>query len=264
VAVVRGLGLASTAGLKPGTTGSGPPFLSSSLMVWIGTSGYNYPEWKGSFYPDKLPAAKMLPYYAERFRTVEINYTFYRVPTEAILNGWVRATPEEFRFTLKAPRRITHDAKLQQCADLTQLFCARAQGLGSRLGLLLFQLPPAFRCDLAVLDGFLDTLPPRCRAAFEFRHPSWLVPAVFERLARRNLALCIADSERLTTPVVATADYGYLRLRDEGYQDADLAGWARVILDQRDRWQDTFVYFKHEEQGKGPEFTRRLLERLNT
>jgi uncharacterized protein YecE (DUF72 family) len=232
------------------------------MPYWIGTSGYSYPEWKGSFYPSKLPAAKMLPYYAERFTTVEINATFYRIPNAKMLAGWSAQTPAAFAFTLKAPRRITHDAKLQRCEEILHVFLDVAATLGPKLGIFLFQLPPSFRSDLAVLTAFLDQLPHGTRAAFEFRHPSWLTDDVFAALKARNLALCIADSEKLSTPVVATADYGYFRLRDEGYQDGDIARWAKIIGGQAPGWKDTFVYFKHEEQGKGPEFASRLKEEL--
>ena len=158
-------------------------------MIWVGTSGYNYPEWKGSFYPDTMPAAKMLPYYAERFPTVEINYTFYRAPNEKILAGWSNATPERFKLTLKAPKRITHDARLKDCADRLQYFIDTAVTLGPKLGALLFQLPPNFKQDLAVLDAFLETVPSGTVAAFEFRHGSWLNDDVYRRLQARNLAL---------------------------------------------------------------------------
>jgi len=226
-------------------------------MNWIGTSGYNYPEWKGGFYPEKIPAAKMLPYYAERFATVEINYTFYRMPNEKILAGWAAHTPSTFRFTLKAPRSITHDNRLRNVGDLVRGFCNVASTLGDRLGALLFQLPPNLKRDLGLFDAFLETLPPKVVAAFEFRHDSWHDEAVFDMLRRRNLALCIADSEKMSTPVVSTADYAYYRLRDEGYQPADIDRWAGVIRAQSSA-HDAYVYFKHEEQGKGPEFANLL------
>src|SRR6202790_4627481 len=143
------------------------------MAIWGGTSGYNYPEWKGSFYPATLPDTKMLPYYPQRFPTVEINYTFYRAPNAKILEGWNRETPERFKLTLKAPKRITHDARLRDCADKVRYFLDTAATLGPKLGALLFQLPPYLRKDLAVLDAFLDTFPPNVRAAFEFRHSSW-------------------------------------------------------------------------------------------
>jgi uncharacterized protein YecE (DUF72 family) len=174
--------------------------------ILVGTSGYNYPEWRGTFYPEKFSTDKMLAYYAERLPTVEINYTFYRIPTEKLLAGWAAGTPEHFTFTLKAPRRITHDSKLRHCEDLLQTFCRTAKTLGPKLAALLFQLPPTFRRDVDVLRSFVDLLPDGTRAAFEFRHASWFDPAVYEALRARNVALCIADSEKLSTPVEMTAD----------------------------------------------------------
>ncbi|OFW21397.1 MAG: hypothetical protein A3H97_20305 [Acidobacteria bacterium RIFCSPLOWO2_02_FULL_65_29] len=231
-------------------------------MIWIGTSGYNYPEWKGSFYPSDLPAAKMLPYYAARFPTVEINYTFYRMPNEKITSGWAAQTPSPYKLTLKAPRRITHDSRLKHCGELVGAFCRVARTLGDKLGALLFQLPPNLKKDLALFDAFLAELPPRVCAAFEFRHVSWLDDEVAERLSKRNLALCIADSEKLSTPVRVTADYAYFRLRDEGYTPDHIARWADTIARETARCRDVFVYFKHEEEGKGPAFARLLMDRL--
>ncbi len=231
-------------------------------MFWIGTSGYNYLEWRGSFYPPTLPPAKMLPFYAARFATVEINYTFYRMPNEAMLRGWAASTPERFKLTLKAPRRITHDAKLQNCRPLVETFLATAATLHDKLGVLLFQLPPTFKLSLAVLDEFLSWLPPGVRAAFEFRHASWHSEDVYVRLRRHNAALCIAESDKMTTPLVTTADFGYFRLRDEGYGSEDLRRWADRLREQQERCGDIFVYFKHEEAGKGPEFARTLGEML--
>jgi uncharacterized protein YecE (DUF72 family) len=227
-------------------------------MFWIGTSGYNYLEWRGSFYPATLPPAKMLPFYAARFPTVEINYTFYRMPSDAMLRGWAAVTPERFKLTLKAPRRITHDAKLQNCRPLVDTFLATAATLHDKLGVLLFQLPPTFKLALPILDEFLSWLRPGVRAAFEFRHPSWHADAVFERLRRHNAALCIAESEKMATPLVTTADFAYFRLRDEGYTPDDLRRWADRLREQQARCGDIFVYFKHEEAGKGPEFARTL------
>lgn len=230
--------------------------------IWIGTSGYNYPEWRGTFYPEKFAAARMLPYYAARFSTVEINYTFYRLPNEKIVAGWAATTPPGFRLTLKAPKRITHDRRLKDCASLLQAFCHVAGTLGDRLGVLLFQLGPTFKCDLGIFDAFLADLPPGARAAFEFRHVSWLSDEVYDRLRARNLALCIADSEKASTPVVVTADYGYFRLRDEGYTPEALATWAATIRAHQPAWNDTYVYFKHEDAGKGPDFARALASEL--
>jgi uncharacterized protein YecE (DUF72 family) len=229
--------------------------------VRVGTSGYNYPEWRGTFYPEKFSTDKMLAFYAERFPTVEINYTFYRLPTETLLAGWSAGTPDGFSFTLKAPRRITHDAKLQRCEDLAQTFCRTARTLGPKLAVLLFQLPPTFRKNADVLRSFVELLPEGTRAAFEFRHASWFEADVFDVLRSRNLALCVADSEKMSTPVEMTADYAYFRLRDEGYQQADIERWASII-GGLPGIGDAFVYFKHEEQGLGPVFAQRLMASL--
>ena len=231
-------------------------------MIYVGTSGYNYPEWKGSFYPENLSAARMLPYYGERFSTVEINYTFYRMPTAKLVTGWASQVPADFKFTLKAPKRITHDRRLKDVADSLRGFCEAAGELGPKLGALLFQLAPNFKKDLAVFDAFLGILPPRVCAAFEFRNDTWLDEEVYARLRERNLALCIADNEKRSTPVMATADYAYLRLRDEGYTPDHIIAWAGHVRDLAARCKDVYVYFKHEDEGKGPEFGRMLKEQL--
>ena len=231
-------------------------------MIWVGTSGYNYPEWKGSFYPSDLPTAKMLPYYAARFPTVEINYTFYRMPNEKLVSGWAAQTPAPYKLTLKAPRRITHDSRLKNAGSYVSGFCQVAGTLGDKLGALLFQLPPNLKKDVATFDAFLAELPPKVCAAFEFRHESWLDEEIFSRLANRNLALCVADSEKMSTPVRVTADYAYFRLRDEGYTPDDISRWSDTVARVTEGLRDVFIYFKHEEQGKGPEFARLLMQRL--
>src|SRR6185295_2471304 len=192
---------------------------------WGGTSGYNYQEWKGSFYPEDLTDKQMLPYYGERFTSVEINYTFYRMPTARILANWARCTPDHFRFALKAPRRITHDQRLRSIEDTVASFCEVAETLGDKLGPLLFQLPPFMKKDVELLEVFLHDLPPGVRPAIEFRHASWHSDDTYEVLRRFGVALCIADSEERTTPFEATAPFGYLRLRRAGYDDDDLATW---------------------------------------
>ena len=232
------------------------------MAIWVGTSGYNYPEWKGSFYPQRLPAAKMLPYYAQRLNTVEINYTYYRMPNAKILQSWDDATPQDYKLTLKAPKRITHDARLRNCEDSLKFFVETAAKLGPKLGALLFQLPPGFKQDLALLDSFLAWLPAGTCAAFEFRHGSWLNEEVYARFRERNIALCVADSETMATPIVLTADYGYFRLRDEGYSAAEIGDWARRIRESTLGCKDVFVYFKHEETGTGPQFAKIFLDAL--
>jgi len=232
-------------------------------MIHVGTSGFNYPEWRGTFYPEGFPAKKMFEYYAQRFRTVEINATFYRMPTPKLTTAWLEQAPPGFSYALKAPRRITHDKRLKDCEELVQFFYESARVLGPRLATLLFQLPPNFKCDLARLDAFLAVLPSDLRAAFEFRHESWLTEEVYTRLERHRAALCIADFGDRATPIRATARHVHFRLRDEGYTPADLERWAVEILSHGAAWDEVFVYFKHEEEGKGPEFAKAFVEILN-
>jgi uncharacterized protein YecE (DUF72 family) len=229
---------------------------------WIGTSGFQYPEWKGTFYPEDLSTAKMLPYYAERFTTTEVNYTFRRIPSAKTIQGWWDSTPERFKFSLKAPQKVTHFAKLKNCGDTMRYFCQVISDLETKLGPVLFQLPPAFKKDAALLEAFLEEVPPGMRAAFEFRHPSWLDEEIFGLLNRKNIALCIAESADLSTPVVATADYGYLRLRREDYTDADMGRWAEAIKEKANVWPDVFIYLKHEESGMGPKLAAQLMDIL--
>src|SRR5579862_6763418 len=234
------------------------------MPLWVGTSGYNYPEWKGSFYPEKLPPAQMLPYYAERFSSVEINNSFYRMPSAQALAGWSAATPERFKLTLKAPKRITHQARLRDCASPVEHFLTLAATLGPKRGAALFQLPPFLRKDCGLLAAFIAILPPDSGAAFEFRHASWFDDEVYALLAQHDLALCIADSEKLSTPPQITASYAYFRLRDEGYEEADITRWAELIAARAAHCRDVFVYFKHEESGKGPAFARLLQQALGS
>lgn len=231
------------------------------MNFWIGTSGFQYSEWKGNFYPEDLPTAKMLSFYAERFNATEINYTFHRVPVQKTIENWKAQTPETFRFALKAPQKITHWAKLRDCSDTVDYFCKVVTGLGERLGPVLFQLPPTFKKDTDVLSSFLRELP-SMRAAFEFRHESWFDAEVFELLKSRNIALCIADTDALATPKNITADYGYLRLRREDYSSEDVKEWSDFVRERNTTWSDAFVYFKHEESGIGPKLARQMTEFL--
>jgi uncharacterized protein YecE (DUF72 family) len=198
----------------------------------------------------------MLPYYAERFGTVEINYTFYRMPSVRTIAGWEAETPPSFTFALKAPKRITHDRRLREVQEPLRHFLDVTAGLGPKRGPLLFQLPPTFRRDTERLEELLLLLPPEVRAALEFRHASWFADDVYALLSRRNAALCVADTETGTTPLVATADWGYVRLRDADYSDSALAAWCAQL--GRADWREAFVYFKHEESGTGPALARRL------
>jgi uncharacterized protein YecE (DUF72 family) len=227
------------------------------MNLHVGTSGYSYPEWKGSFYPKDLPAAKMLRFYGERFDAVEINYTFKRMPQASVLEKWAASVPAGFQFALKAPKLITHQQKLQVADDSVSELFHVAGVLKKRLGPLLFQLPPSFPKDLSRLRDFLALLPSRCRVAFEFRHSSWLDDAVFGLLHDHGAALCIAEAEDgLDIPFLATTDWGYVRLRRPDYSPRELSAWVRRIQEQG--WCDTFVFFKHEDQGKGPQLAKRL------
>ena len=232
------------------------------MRVHVGTSGFNYPAWKGSFYPADLPASGMLEYYATRFTTVEINATFYRMPTAKTLGAWAAVTPAAFVFALKAPQRITHVQRLRDVDDSVRYFCETARTLGPKLGPLLFQLPPSFVKDLGRLADLLALLPPGGQYAVEFRHPSWLADDVYERLRGANAALCLAETEGGTTPLVTTADFGYLRLRDDRYDDADLRRWVETLRGRAGDWRQAYVFFKHEESGAGPALAQRLQARL--
>ena len=229
------------------------------MKLHVGTSGFAYKEWKGSFYPEDLPAQGMLHYYGAHFRSVEINNTFYRMPTRALLEAWAGEVPADFKFVLKASQRITHHHRLVDADEDVGYLLDVAATLQQRLGALLFQLPPNLKKDAPRLDAFLALLPPGRRAAFEFRHPSWFDDEVFALLHQHQAALCIAEAEGdLEVPVVATADWGYLRLRRPDYGDAELKAWVKRVRQQD--WQDAFVFFKHEEAGRGPQLAQRFLQ----
>ena len=221
-------------------------------MIWVGTSGYNYPEWKGSFYPSDLAAAKMLPYYAARFPTVEINYTFYRMPNEKLAAGWAAQTPEPYKLTLKAPRRITHDSRLKNAGDLVSGFCRVAASLGPKLGALLFQLPPNMKKDLAVFDAFLAELPPRVCAAFEFRHLSWFDDDTYRLLEKHGVALCINDNDEFECPVKITAKHTYIRLRRDDYPSEQRAIWKERIASLSREGIDVLAFIKHKDNPDAP------------
>jgi uncharacterized protein YecE (DUF72 family) len=232
------------------------------MNFWIGTSGFQYAEWKGNFYPEDLPTAKMLPFYAERFNTTEINYTFHRIPSAKTIENWNKLTPEKFCFALKAPQKITHWSKLRDCGDTMRYFHDVTSGLGEKLGPVLFQLPPTFKKDTFVLADFVNCFPSGMRAAFEFRHDSWFGDDVWEILKSRNVSLCIADTEDLATPKITTADYGYLRLRRADYTKIDIETWSELVRERNKDWKDVFIYFKHEEAGAGPKFAKQMIELL--
>ena len=232
------------------------------LNVLVGTSGYSYKEWKGAFYPPELKAAGMLRFYAERFPTVEINNTFYRMPAPELLARWAGEVPPGFRFVLKAPRRITHEKRLTGVADTTARLFEVAASLGGKQGPFLFQLPPYSKKDTGRLRDFLGLLPQGVRAAFEFRDPSWEDDEVTETLRAAGAALCLADTdEAVGEPrLVPTARFGYLRLRRADYDEAALRAWADRIRSQP--WDEAFVFFKHEDEARGPRLAAQLVEAL--
>ena len=232
------------------------------MRLIVGTSGYSYKEWKGTFYPDDLPASKMLAFYAGHFAAVEINNTFYRAPEEKTLAKWASEVPDGFTFVLKAPQRITHQKKLTDVeGEVRHLFDVSAT-LGSKLGPVLFQLPPYLRKDTQKLHELLELVPKGRRAALEVRHDSWLADDVYAVLREHDTALCAADTDEVEDPdklLVSTASLGYLRLRRTDYSDAQLTAWMSRVNAQS--WSDAYVFFKHEDEGKGPAFAKRFLLR---
>jgi len=228
-------------------------------MLRAGTSGFSYAPWRGAFYPAELPARRWLAYYAERLPAVEINNTFYRLPKASVLAGWTEQVPDDFRFAVKASRRITHIKRLQAADDETNYLIETLGALGARLGAVLFQLPPNLKLDLPRLERFLDLLAGRVPAAFEFRHPSWREDAVVGALRARGASLCAADVEGEPAPeLVATAPFAYVRLRREAYAAGDLAEWVAKLRARAA--QDAYVFFKHEDAGVGPRLAAELLQ----
>ena len=232
------------------------------MKFYVGTSGYSYKEWKGNFYPEDLPDKQMLHYYGERFKTVEINNTFYRMPKAAMLEGWAADVPADFKFVLKASQRITHFQRLKDAHDNVAYLLNVAESLGPRLGPLLFQLPPNMKKDAPRLKEFLGCIPANHHAAFEFRHQSWFDSEIFDLLREYRAVLCIAEAENdLEIPFESTADWGYLRLRRPDYGDAELKAWGDRI--QQQKWKDAYIFFKHEDEGKGPAMAKRFLELIH-
>ena len=232
------------------------------MHILAGTSGFAYKEWKGRFYPADVKPEGMLRFYGEQFPAVEINNTFYRMPTEKVLLQWAAQVPEDFRFALKASQRITHRKRLKDAGEELAYFLRTANVLGARLGPTLFQLPPNLKLDLARLTDFLGQLPRGWRAAFEFRHASWLVDQVYAALREHGAALVIADTDPeqsdLRVPFEPTTDWGYLRLRGSAYDDAALGAWAERV--RAAPWREAYVFFKHEDAGAGPALAHRFLE----
>jgi len=231
--------------------------------LYAGTSGFAYPSWKPDFYPEKLPSKKFLNYYATRLNAVEVNYTFRRLPSASTLENWVSDTRPGFVFPLKAHMRITHILRLKP-SEFTEVFFKAIDPLRTsrRIGPVLFQLPPAMKCDEALLAAFLETLPPDFSYAFEFRHASWLVDPVYRLLEKHRVALCLAESEKLVVPEVVTAQFVYSRLRLPEYSEEDL----REIGDRAEQLMqqglDVYLFFKHEETPAGALYAEQLLRRF--
>lgn len=232
--------------------------MAETVRILAGTSGYSYKQWKGAFYPAKLPAAKMLGYYAERLPCVELNSTFYRLPKPSVVEQWATVVPDTFRFAVKASRRITHLKRLKDVGEETAYLLDVLSAFGPKLGVLLVQLPPQLKKDRDRLEAFLALPCGDVRLAFEFRHPSWLDDDVLDLLRARNAALCIADVDDEPEPtVVATTDFGYVRLRRAEYDDAAVGRWRERVRSQP--WRECFVFFKHEDAGVGPRLAATML-----
>jgi uncharacterized protein YecE (DUF72 family) len=222
------------------------------VKIYVGTSGYAYKEWKGKFYPEKISPKEMLRFYSGRLNTVEINNTFYRMPSESVLTSWAEQVPGDFVFALKAPQVITHLKQLRNVLDETEYLFRTLSVMDRRLGPVLFQFPKSFRADRPLLQDFLGLIPDDRACAFEFRSSSWLNDEILDLLRERGSSLCIADAdENPANEIIRTASWGYLRLRRSDYTDADLSQWLERILSQK--WERVFVFFKHEEDdAKGP------------
>lgn len=229
------------------------------MSIYVGTSGYSYKEWKGSFYPEKLTAKDMLPYYASKLPAVELNNTFYRMPKRIMVESWKAQVPENFRFSVKAPRTITLFKRLKDAADITKNMLETISVLGDRLGVVLYRLPDDMEKDLERLEMFLKALPRDPRAAFDFRHPSWFDDDVLQLLRSENRALCVSDrDERPVSHIDKTADWGYLRLRRVNYATTELREWINRMRAQD--WSTTFVFFKHEDEGTGPRLASEFID----
>lgn len=227
--------------------------------IYAGTSGFSYKEWKGAFYPEKIKPEEMLAFYSSKLPSVEINNTFYRMPKRAVLEQWAEKVPENFRFVIKVSRRITHFKRLHDTDEEVSYLLSQLATLGERLGCVLFQLPPNLKADAERLKNFLASLPGGTPVAFEFRHDSWFEDLVLDALRDAGAALCQADTDESKGPnIVATADWGYLRLRREKYSPAALKKWMKAIQDQD--WSHAFVYFKHEDEAAGPKMASRFMK----
>ena len=229
------------------------------MKLHVGTSGYSYKEWKGNFYPEDLPAKEMLSYYSRRLPAVEINNTFYRLPQASMVENWRAQVPDEFRFSIKATQRITHIKRLNNVVEETKYLLDTSGLLGERLGVVLFQLPPNMKKDSGRLKSFLELLPSDARAAFEFRNETWFDDETLDLLRQKDCALVVSDTDdKPLSEIICTAGWGYLRLRRTAYDENDLADWMKRVEDQK--WEDAFVFFKHEDEGVGPKLAAQFLK----
>jgi uncharacterized protein YecE (DUF72 family) len=228
------------------------------VRIRCGTSGWSYPAWRGRFYPEKLPATRFLAAYATRLPAVEVNATFHRMPRASTLEAWRAEVPSAFVFALKAPMRITHLARLAGIADPLAYFYRVAAELGPALGPVFFQLPPTMKKDLPRLADLLALVPRGARTALQLRDPTWFTDDVLQLVADRGAALVLSEDEDGVGPLLPTARFGYLRLRRPDYDDASLAAWAARI--QAQPWDEAFLFFKHEDEARGPAFALRMTE----
>ncbi len=225
------------------------------MKIFVGTSGYAYKEWKGIFYPEKISSGEMLRFYSQHFTAVEINNTFYRMPTEGVLTSWAEQVHDDFVFAIKAPQVITHLKRLRNVAEETEYLFRTLPVLKSKLGPVLFQFPGSFRVDRPALEDFLGLITGDMSCAFDFRSPSWIDNEVLDVLRKKGCCLCIEDTdENPPSEILSTAPWGYLRLRRPDYSEADLSEWLQRIISQK--WERAFVFFKHEEEAKGAEMAR--------
>lgn len=230
--------------------------------AWVGTSGFSYPEWRPSFYPEGLPKEEFLSYYASRFSSVEIDSTFYRMPNAKTIDGWKAATGEGFRFAVKASQKITHRERLQVPSEALAYLADTVSRLGDRLGALLFQLPPYFRLDLERLQRFLAALPAGLPCALEFRHASWFTEEVYDLLRRSGAGLCVHDADDHTTPVLVTGRLAYVRLRRSAYSPEDLGSWKERARAWVEEGCDVYAYVKHEDNPDAPRIALELQQGL--
>jgi uncharacterized protein YecE (DUF72 family) len=234
-----------------------------AMNIYVGTSGYSYKEWKGSFYPEKIQAKDMLSYYASRFQAVELNNTFYRLPQQSMIESWKAQVPSNFRFSVKASQVITHFKQLKDVANETMLMLKRISAFEDRLGAVFFRLPPDMKQDIKSLEKFLKALPAHPRAAFQLEDPTWHDDDVLALLRSQNRALCLVDTEEMpASRIEKTADWGYMRLRRVKYSEAELKEWITQVRAQD--WKETFVFFKHEDEGTGPKLAAQFLNLVNT